>query len=47
MDPFSGNPHVTWAIYCVGFALVAALLLLADVISDRQHELEGGRACKK
>ncbi len=42
MDPFSGDPHITVAMYCIAVALVGALLLLAQGIVDRQRDPERG-----
>ena len=40
MDPFAGNAHVTWALYCIGIGCVVAVLLLADLAADHRDELE-------
>jgi mannose-6-phosphate isomerase-like protein (cupin superfamily) len=34
MDPFVGNPHITWAIYCVGFSMILTALVSARVGMD-------------
>jgi len=46
MDPFSGDPHVTWAICCIALALIASLLLLADGIVKERGDAERCRGSK-
>jgi hypothetical protein len=46
MDPLSGDPHVTWAIYCIALALIVSLLLLAEVIVNKGCDVERHRGSK-
>ena len=39
MDPFA-DPHLTLALYGVGFALAVTVLVLAGVIADHYNERE-------
>ena len=39
MDPFA-DPHLTLALYSVGIALAAAVLVPAGVIADHYNERE-------
>jgi mannose-6-phosphate isomerase-like protein (cupin superfamily) len=36
-DPFSGNSHLTWAIYCVGFSIILTVLISARLSMDNDH----------
>ncbi len=36
-DPFSGDSHVTWAIYCVGFSMILTVLVSARMSIDKHH----------
>lgn len=48
MDPFAGNAQVIWALYCIGMAVVVAVLLLADLAADHPDELKrGSRGAQK
>lgn len=34
MDPFSGDPHIIWALYCVGAALLITAVVHVQVIVE-------------
>ena len=40
MDPFTADRHLVLALYCVGAALIVALLLLAALALDYVDELK-------
>jgi hypothetical protein len=37
-DPFSRDPHLTWAIYCVALSMVATLIVMWGTMADYHRE---------
>jgi mannose-6-phosphate isomerase-like protein (cupin superfamily) len=37
-DPFSRDPHLTWAIYCVGISMALTLMVMSGTIGDYHRE---------
>jgi mannose-6-phosphate isomerase-like protein (cupin superfamily) len=37
-DPFSRDPHLTWAIYCVAISMVLTLMVMSGTIADYHRE---------
>jgi hypothetical protein len=39
MDPFASDPHITIALFCIGIALLVAVIVHADVVADYYDEI--------
>ena len=37
-DPFSRNPHLTWAIYCVAISMALTLMVMSGTFADYHRE---------
>jgi mannose-6-phosphate isomerase-like protein (cupin superfamily) len=36
-DPFSTDPHITWAIFCIGLSVILTLIVCATTRVDHRH----------
>jgi mannose-6-phosphate isomerase-like protein (cupin superfamily) len=36
-DPFSTDPHITWAIFCIGLSVILTLIVCATTRVDQRH----------
>jgi mannose-6-phosphate isomerase-like protein (cupin superfamily) len=36
-DPFSTDPHITWAIYCIGLSVILMVIVCATTRVDHRH----------
>ena len=40
-DPFSVDPHITWAICCIGLSVILMLIVCATAAVDRRQTEKG------
>jgi hypothetical protein len=41
-DPFSGDPHRTWALYCVAISMILMLVVSSATVADYYDDLRTG-----
>jgi hypothetical protein len=46
-DPFLGNSHVTWAIYCVFLSMIMTVLVAAKIGADDDHGIKTSARSRK